>query len=55
VNYLSRHRPICSVLMEIRTIAHDIGDERIVKLCDEATEYAQSMSKKLAEYKANAK
>ena len=50
-SYLSRHRPICSVLQDIRMLAVLRNDEETMKLCDEAITYAQSMSAKLTEYK----
>lgn len=55
-SYLTRHRPICDVIADIkRTVAAYSDDpyvtEQVDKLCDEATGYAQSMSAKLAEYK----
>lgn len=51
MSYLSRHRPICTVLQEIRELAEVRGDTATVKLCDEARDYAQRMSKRLMEYK----
>lgn len=50
-SYLARHRPICTVLQEIRDAAIARHDNTIIKLCDEAIDYAQRMSKKLTEYK----
>lgn len=50
-SYLARHRPICAVIEDIRQLAQARGDILTEKLCDEATQYAQSMSKKLVEYK----
>lgn len=50
-SYLARHRPICTVLQEIRGIAETREDHVTMKLCDEATGYAQRMSAKLTEYK----
>lgn len=50
-SYLARHRPICAVLAEIRTLAVSRGDVVTVKLCDEAIDYAQRMSVKLVQYK----
>jgi hypothetical protein len=50
-SYLARHRPICSVLEEIREIALSQNDTKIVSLCDEAIPYAKRMSNKLQEYK----
>lgn len=48
MSYLSRHRPICAVLQEIRELTKD---PEIIKLIDEAISYAQSMSAKLVEYR----
>jgi len=50
-SYLSKHRPICDVLNDIRVRAALMNDEEAVRLCDEAISYAQRMSAKLAEYK----
>lgn len=49
MSYLSRHRPICTVIQEIAEIASAHGEERIVELCAEATDYAQRMSARLRE------
>lgn len=51
MSYLTRHRPICTVLQDVREIAERQGDDAIVKLCDEAITYARSMSARLTEYK----
>lgn len=51
MSYLSRHRPICSVIQEIREIAEKQHNGTIMLLCDEARGYAESMSRKLMEYK----
>jgi hypothetical protein len=54
-SFLARHRTICEVLTEIKTIAaqtDEPADGRIIELCDEAIDYAQRMSAKLTEYKA---
>ena len=51
-SYLKRHRPICDVLNEIKELAIRWDNKRLEVLCDEAITYAQSMSAKLAEYKA---
>lgn len=50
-SYLSRHRPLCDVLDEIRTLALMRNDTHTVTLCDEAIDYARRMSNKLQEYK----
>lgn len=50
-SYLSKHRPICSVLEQILELAKARGDEEIVDLIEEAIPYAKSMSNKLSEYK----
>lgn len=56
-SYLSKHRPICAVLAEIREITtykenvHPAARDKIVSLVDEAITYARSMSNKLVEYK----
>lgn len=50
-SYLTRHRPICDVLNDIRELALSIDEMKIVRLCDEAVSYAQRMSAQLAEYK----
>jgi len=51
-SFLSRHRTICDVLEEIRSIAERGGsNSEIVSLCNEASTYAKRMSAKLAEYK----
>lgn len=50
-SYLKKHRPICSVLEEIKQVAEADGNQYIMQLADEATAYAKSMSAKLAEYK----
>lgn len=55
-SYLSRHRPICTVIDEIRERmkrieSNPIIAEDVIKLCDEATDYAQRMSARLMEYK----
>lgn len=54
-SYLTRHRPICTVLQDIRNLAMIRNDEETMKLCDEATGYAKSMSAKLSEYKEKEK
>ena len=56
-SYLSKHRPICDVIAEIKNTVVAYSDDpyviqQIEKLCEEATSYAQRMSAKLAEYKA---
>lgn len=51
MTYLTRHRPICAVIQEIRELAAQNNDEYMMKLCDEARDYAQRMSVKLTEYK----
>lgn len=48
MSYLSRHRPICAVLQEIREVTQD---EKVIKLVDEAVDYARRMSDRLMEYK----
>lgn len=48
MSYLSRHRPICSVLDEIK---QKTTDPNIIPLIDEAIDYARRMSKRLMEYK----
>ena len=48
MSYLARHRTICAVLAEIKETT---TDPRIIKLADEAIDYAQRMSKRLVEYK----
>ena len=53
-SYLSRHRPICSVLDEIRekNAAYDHPNRvEIGILINEAKDYAQRMSARLMEYK----
>lgn len=50
-SYLSRHRPICDVIAEIKAIASTREDDVTMKLCDEAADYARRMSAKLVEYK----
>lgn len=53
-SYLSRHRPICTVIQEIRELAENNRgrmDSRIIELCDEATDYARRMGNRLMEYK----
>lgn len=54
-SYLAKHRPICTVLQEIKEIAENMPSssesEKIAVLADEATGYAQRMSAKLQEYK----
>ena len=53
-SFLARHRTICAVIDEIRGLANENkhgNNDRIVVLCDEAKQYAQSMSNKLLEYK----
>jgi hypothetical protein len=50
-SFLARHRTICEVLTEIKSIAEYHGIEyNIIPLCDEAIDYAQRMSAKLVEY-----
>lgn len=51
MSYLSRHRPICSVIEDIRIRAEYLGDQAIIELCKEAKDYAERMSAKLVEYK----
>jgi hypothetical protein len=48
-SYMSRHRPICAVLEEIRTIANEQQDNYLVQLADEAISYAKRMDAKLVE------
>lgn len=58
-SFLSRHRTICEVLEEIRSISISAqGDEyptdrleQIITLVDEAKTYAEAMSAKLSQYK----
>lgn len=54
-SYLSRHRPICTVLEEIRKCNNatnaDALRPEINALIDEAKDYAQRMSNRLMEYK----
>lgn len=50
-SFLARHRTICSVLVEIRDMAHNRKDAHTIALCEEAITYAQRMSSKLVEYK----
>jgi len=50
VSYMSRHRPICAVLEEIRSIAKELDhDYGIAALADEAITYAKRMDAKLVE------
>lgn len=51
-SYLARHRPLCTVLQEIRELAVRDGRDDIIALADEATDYAQRMSAKLTQYKS---
>lgn len=55
-SFLERHRTICAVIQEIREEASRYTDEAlrlsILKLCDEAQDYAQRMSARLHEHKA---
>jgi len=51
-SYLARHRPICTVIAEIRALAEQRLDAKTIELCDEATNYAQRMSARLVEYHA---
>lgn len=48
MTYLSRHRPICAVLAEMK---ERTDDEGMLKLINEALDYAQRMSARLIEYK----
>lgn len=48
MSYLSRHRPICAVLQEIKDTTLN---RRVLELADEAIDYAQRMSNRLMEYK----
>jgi len=48
-SYMTRHRPICAVLEEIRTIANEQQDNYLVQLADEAITYAKRMDAKLVE------
>ncbi len=48
-SYMTRHRPICAVLEEIRTIANEQQDNYLVQLADEAISYAKRMDAKLVE------
>jgi hypothetical protein len=51
MSYLERHRPICTVLQDIRELAEERKDVKTIELCDEAIGYARRMSAKLVEYK----
>lgn len=51
MSYLSRHRPICAVIQEIRELAEKRQDTATITLCDEAVDYARRMSARLVEYK----
>jgi hypothetical protein len=57
-SFLSRHRTICEVLEEIRSLGHladlSVLNARLDPLVDEAKTYAQSMSAKLMDYKLGA-
>lgn len=48
MSYLSRHRPICAVLQEMR---ERTTDPVMLRLIDEAHDYAKRMSARLVEYK----
>lgn len=53
-SFLKRHRTICEVLEEIRSLAdaeNSVFLRDINALVDEAKTYAQAMSAKLTEYK----
>ncbi len=50
-SYMSRHRPICSVLADIQTVAEAKGDLITLALVAEAISYAQRMSNRLMEHK----
>jgi hypothetical protein len=51
MSYITRHRPICAVLQQIRDIAATRDDILTISLCDEARTYAESMSRALVTYK----
>jgi hypothetical protein len=48
MSYITRHRPICAVLQEIRDAT---SDPHTLELLDEAITYARSMSAALVRYK----
>lgn len=55
-SYLSRHRPICTVIEEIREKLKGLYSNKqqeaaMFALLDEAKDYAQRMSNRLMEYK----
>lgn len=51
-SYMTRHRPICEVLTEIQNRAQQLPDDYgILKLTEEALDYARRMSARLTEYK----
>lgn len=50
-SYMTRHRPICTVLDDARKLAEKNDDGDMIKLIDEAIDYARRMSKRLMEYK----
>lgn len=52
MSFLSRHRTICAVLQQMRQLAEQRSDHLTIQLCDEAREYAESMSAALVKYKA---
>jgi hypothetical protein len=63
-SYLSRHRPICTVIEEIKEKVEKLDGSPnplyidlipIVALCNEAKDYAQRMSARLMEYKRKEK
>lgn len=56
-SFLKRHRTICNVLEEIRSVKGTDPNHytRINMLVDEAKSYAESMSAKLVEYKRKEK
>lgn len=51
-SFLKHHRTICAALTELKEYGEKYNDRFIVQICNEAIGYAQSMSKKLSEYKA---
>ncbi len=50
-SFLKRHRTICEVLEEIRGMATFDNTNGLEELVDEAKDYAEAMSNKLAWYK----
>lgn len=48
MSYITRHRPICAVLQQLRDAT---SDPLTLELLDEARSYAESMSAALVRYK----